>query len=103
METGHTETVVEKAVAYVKDMFGIDDKAPDVEAKPEYVDTPTSEDAMRLDPDTFRRVGEHRVESARRADGVASDQAMWPDPDAYAFKSVGELNTTESARRTDLE
>ena len=39
METEHTETVVEKAVAYVKDMLGIapSDKTPDVEAKPEYV------------------------------------------------------------------
>ena len=38
METEHPETVVEKAVAYVKDMLGIapSDKTPDVEAKPEY-------------------------------------------------------------------
>jgi hypothetical protein len=57
METEHTETVVEKAVAYVKDFFGVPtgDRTPDVEAKPEYTDTapePTIEDAMRLDPHT---------------------------------------------------
>ena len=60
METEHPETVVEKAVAYVKDMLGIapSDKTPDVEAKPEYTDTPTevtAEDAMRLDPNAYTR------------------------------------------------
>ena len=76
MDTEHTETVVEKAVAYVKDMFGIPpgDRTPDVEAKPEYTDsTPelTSEDAMRLDPhaDTTKSVAEVNAESARREDG----------------------------------
>jgi hypothetical protein len=53
----HTETVVDKAVAYVKDFFGVPpgDRTPDVEAKPEYIDTapePTIEGAMRLEPHT---------------------------------------------------
>jgi hypothetical protein len=72
METVHTETVAEKAVAYVKDMFGIPpgDRNPDVEAKPEYADTApelASDDAMRLDPQayTFNTI----VERSRRADG----------------------------------
>jgi hypothetical protein len=57
METDHTETVVDKAVAYVKDFFGVPpgDRTPDVEAKPEYTDTapePTIEGAMRLEPHT---------------------------------------------------
>ena len=76
METEHTETVVEKAVAYVKDMFGIPpgDRTPDVEAKPEYADTapvPSTKDAMRIEPDgyTFRSVAEVNAESARREDG----------------------------------
>jgi hypothetical protein len=76
METEHTETVVEKAVAYVKDMFGIPpgDRTPDVETKPEYPDAtpePTSEDAMRLDPHayTLKSVAEVNAESARREDG----------------------------------
>ena len=66
METEHTETVVEKAVAYVKDKIGISpgDKAPD--AKP---DTPTSEDAKPLDPDTFKSVGDLHMERLRREDG----------------------------------
>jgi hypothetical protein len=74
METEHTETVVEKAVAYVKDMLGIapSDKTPDVEAKPEYVDTPpevTAEDAMRLDPNAYTRksVADLNLERAPRA------------------------------------
>jgi hypothetical protein len=74
METEHTETVVEKAVAYVKDMLGIapSDKTPDVEAKPEYADTPrevTAEDAMRLDPNAYTRksVADLNLERAPRA------------------------------------
>ena len=65
METKHTETVVEKAVAYVKDMLGLrpGDKSPWGEAsrvqtvsRPVVRTTPhaagpTSDDAMRLDPD----------------------------------------------------
>jgi hypothetical protein len=73
METEHTETVVEKAVAYVKDMLGIPpgDRTPDVEAKPEYTDTApelTSDDAMRLHPYTTKSVAEVNAESARRED-----------------------------------
>jgi hypothetical protein len=76
METEHTETVVEKAVAYVKDMFGIPtgDRTPDVKAQPEYIDTapePTIKDAMRIEPDgyTFKSVAEVHAETARRDDG----------------------------------
>jgi hypothetical protein len=64
METEHKETVVEKAVAYVKDKIGIGDKAPD--AKP---DTPISKDAKPLDPDTFKSVGDLHMERLRREDG----------------------------------
>jgi hypothetical protein len=57
MGTEHTETVVEKAVAFVKDVLGIPaDHAPDVEAKPEYSDAApevTAENAMRPDPNAF--------------------------------------------------
>jgi hypothetical protein len=73
METERTETVVEKAVAYVKDMFGIasGDRTPEVEAKPEYADAApelTSEDAMRLDPQayTMKSVAQVSAESATR-------------------------------------
>lgn len=77
METEHTETIVEKAVAYVKDMFGLPpgDRTPDVEAKPHFVDTalePATEDVLRLD-----------------------------DPHAYAFKKIVERSrcTTIDAER----
>ena len=72
MDTDHTETVVDKAVAYVKDFFGVPpgDKVPDVEAKPEHVDTPISEDAKPLDPDTFKGVGQLHMEKLRREDGA---------------------------------
>jgi hypothetical protein len=63
METAHTETMVDKAVTFVKDMFGIQtDAPPDVEANPEYSDTApaiTAENAMRFDPNAFEtRVGQ---------------------------------------------
>jgi len=76
METQHTETVVEKAVAYVKDVLGIPpgDRTRDVEVEPQYADTTpalTSKDAMRMEPDsyTFKTVAEVNAESARREDG----------------------------------
>ena len=53
MATEQSETVVEKTVAYVKDMLGIQprDRTPD-EPQPEYtVPEPTSQDA--LDPSTY--------------------------------------------------
>jgi len=68
METPHTETVVDKAVTFVKDMLGIHtDTAPDVEAKPEHHDTApeiTTENAMRLDPKAhaMQTVGELNAE-----------------------------------------
>jgi hypothetical protein len=68
METEHKETVVEKAVAYVKDKIGISPghKAPDVEAKPEHVDPSTSEDTKPLDPDAFKGVGDLHMKKLRR-------------------------------------
>ena len=73
METDHTETIVDKAVAFVKDFFGVPpgDRTPEVEAKPEYTDTapePTIEGAMRLDPYAYttKSVAEVNVERARR-------------------------------------
>jgi hypothetical protein len=71
MEAEHSETIVDKAVAYVKDMLGMPpaDRPPDVVANPEYTDTApelTSEDAMRLDPHAyaFNKI----VERSRRID-----------------------------------
>jgi hypothetical protein len=63
METPHTETVVDKAVNFVKDVFGIEhEAAPEVEARPEYTDTApeiTTEGAMHLEPRAYgTRVGE---------------------------------------------
>src|ERR1700678_703123 len=73
METDHTETIVDKAVAFVKDFFGVPpgDRTPEVEANPEYTDTapePTIEGAMRLDPYAYttKSVAEVNVERARR-------------------------------------
>ena len=79
METEHAETVVDKAVAYVKDFFGVPpgDRTRDVEANPEYTDTapePTIEGAMRLDPHTRTlKIGsEIYADRAPRADESAN-------------------------------
>jgi hypothetical protein len=92
METGHTETVVEKAVAYVKDVLGIHptDAPPDVEANPEYSDTApevTAEDAMRLDPNayTMKSIGE-----------LNSETSVPPE-------SGGEFTRAKSTEETDAE
>jgi hypothetical protein len=52
METEHSETVVEKAIAYVKDMFGVQpvDKASDGEAN-----RVGANDSARGRPDARRR------------------------------------------------
>ena len=76
METEHTEGIVEKAVAYVKDMFGTPPyhRHVDSEGRPVMPATAatevTSDDAMHLDPYTFKSVGELHIESARRDDGT---------------------------------
>ncbi len=77
METEHTETVAEKAVAYVKDMFGTPPyhRHVDSEGRPIMPATAaetevTSDDAMRLDPYTFKSVGELHIETAARDDGA---------------------------------
>ena len=67
METEHAETVVEKAVAYVKDVLGITpDTAPEL----------TVEDALRLDPNayTLKSIAEVYLESAPRSDGAKEER-----------------------------
>jgi len=77
METEHGDTVVEKAVTFVKDMLGIHPPAPDVEARPEYTDTApeiTSENALRLNPNEFamKSIGELSPETASSPDSHLS-------------------------------
>ena len=69
METEHTETVVEKAVAYVKDMFG----APPYHG---HVDADGRPIMPILGPEPV----------------LTSDDAMRLDPPAPAFKSVAQFN-----------
>ena len=77
METEHTETVVDKAVAFVKDMLGMPpaDKPPDVVAKPGYTDTApelTTEGAMRIEPHTRTLKIGSEINAERREDESAS-------------------------------
>jgi hypothetical protein len=57
METERTETVAEKAVSFVKDVFGIQtEPTPNAETRQEYSHTApevTAESAMRLDRNAF--------------------------------------------------
>jgi hypothetical protein len=84
METAHTETVVDKAVTFVKDMFGIQtDAPPDVEANSEYSDTApaiTSENAMRFDPNAFEtKVGQLNADSYVRPVGETHAERLRRD------------------------
>lgn len=71
METEHSETGLDKAVAYVKDILGMPraDQPPDVVAKPEYTDT-----APKLPSDVSLQLDRHAyafnkiVERSRRID-----------------------------------
>ena len=75
METEHTEGIVEKAVAYVKDTFGTPPyhRHVDREGRPIMPATVAeteiaSDDAM--DPYTFKSVGELHIEKAANDDGT---------------------------------
>src|SRR6202041_1602420 len=77
METERTEGIVEKAVAYVKDMFGTPPyhRHVDSEGRPIMPTTAeeteaTFESPWPLDPYTFKSVGKLHIESARRDDGA---------------------------------
>jgi len=69
METEHEETIVDKTVAYVKDMFN----APPYHR---HVDS----EGMPIIPTTAADAG------------LTSDDAMRPDPDAFPTKNVTEVN-----------
>jgi hypothetical protein len=74
MGAEHTEGILEKAVAFMRDMFG----------------------------GAGNSAGRATVPSAAPEAGFTSEDAMRRDPDAYTFQSVGELHL-ESRRRTDRE
>ena len=107
METPHTETVVDKAVTFVKDLLGIHtDTAPDVEAKPGRHDTApeiTAENAMRLDPNarTMRTVRELNAESNVRPVGESEVDRLRREVDEHPRETV-KLNP-ESGRLEDDE
>jgi hypothetical protein len=103
METPHTETIVEKTVAFVKDVLGIHPE-PGVGTQPEYHDTApevTVENAMRLDPDphVMNAVGpmstEAYVPPMDDAERLRREEDEHPRE-----KSAPELNA-ESARAED--
>jgi hypothetical protein len=59
----HAETIVEKAVAFVKDVLGVHSEEPDVVARPEYSDSETqidTKDEMLLNPKGYpmKSIGE---------------------------------------------
>ena len=94
METDHTETVVDKAVAYVKDFFGVPpgDRTPDVEAKPEYTDTapePTIEGAMRLDEPHTRT-----LKIGAETEGPREDESANSAVDEH-IQAAGKLHRAE--------
>ena len=79
MGTEHTEGILEKAVAYMKNMFG---------APPYH---------RHLHSD-----GRPTTPSTGPEAGLAFDDPMGLDPDAYTFQTVGELHV-ENRRRAEGE
>jgi len=108
METPHAETVVEKTVAFVKDVLGIHtDTPPDVEAKPEYDDTAPeirAEISTRLEPKVYgTMVGQVNPENSVRPLGDSEDERLRRVIDEQPReKSAFELNA-ESARAEEGE
>ena len=115
METEHTETVVDKAVAFVKDMLGMPpaDKPPDVVAKPEYTDTApelTTEGAMRLDPHAyaFNKIVERSrrstdTEHETNAAAAHNQAAQTLDPaDGSVQSALDESERPEAAERANI-
>jgi len=77
METQHTETVVDKAVNFVKDVLGIQHgDAPEVVANPEFHDSEAE---------------------------VAAENATRLDPNAYKMQSLEQLNAEETSVRPDSD
>jgi hypothetical protein len=117
METPHTETVVEKTVAFVKEVLGIH-PTPGVGAQPDYHTPPDVTAENRREPRAYgTRVGELDAGSfvsplgdpederlRRVVDGFNQEKTVKlnsesgrveearPDPDAFPTKSVAEVN-----------
>jgi hypothetical protein len=103
METQHNETVVDKAVNFVKDVLGIQHDAPEVVANPEYHDTEAevaAENAMRIDPNSYRMESlEHlnAEETAARPVGDSDTERLRREVDEFPRKmSALELNAANA-------
>jgi hypothetical protein len=87
METQHTETVVDKAVNFVKDVLGIQhDDAPEVVASPEYHDGETetaAENAMQLDPNAYKM---------QSLEQLNAETYARPEPDSDTERSRGKVD-----------
>jgi hypothetical protein len=104
METQHSETVIDKAVNFVKDALGIPhEDASDVVANPEYHDSEpelAAEDAMRLDPNAYRMKSLDQMEAESVAGPIVDPEAerVRREVDQYPReKTAFELNA-ENAR-----
>ena len=106
METEHSETIVDKAVAYVKDMLGMPqaDNPPDVVAKPEYTDTapePTIEGAMRLDPHAyaFNKI----VERSRQSTATSREIADTDSPVDAHMQAAAQIDRARDSAEKALD
>jgi hypothetical protein len=90
MEKEHTEPVVDKAVVYLKDMFGAPPYQRHVDSEGRRITLPTEsltvEGAMRFDSHahTLKTVAQKNAERARREDESAAKSSM--------RKSLDDLN-----------
>jgi hypothetical protein len=103
METQHSETVVDKAVNFVKDVLGIQhDDAPAVVANPEHHDTEpevAAENAVGIDPNSYRMESLEQLNAEPYARPVADsdDEPSRRDVDEFPRKmSALELNAANA-------
>jgi hypothetical protein len=104
METQHTETVVDKAVNFVKDVLGIQhDDAPEVVADPEYHDSEpevAAENAMRIDPNSYKMESLEQLnaeETSARPVGDSDTERLRREVDEFPRKmSALELNAANA-------
>jgi hypothetical protein len=107
METDHAETVVEKAVNFVKDVFGVQhDASPKTDAEPPYEDTEpevTAEQAMSLDPNAYTVSPSGQVVPASTIlPEVLTDPEPDSDDEQVRRKSLAERNEDLVRRENNL-
>ena len=101
METQHTETVVDKAVNFVKDVLGIQHESePEVVADPEFHDSEAevaAENAMRIEPNSYSMQSLEQLNAEPRPVEDSDTERLRREVDEFPRKmSALELNAANA-------